>query len=76
MAAERFEARKGEHDNALGVKHEYEVLGRAEPGKHLDVLEETKIREHGGIKKEGGTLTNKRHQMSEQRYRDGGGTAN
>jgi len=32
------------------------------------------IRQHGGIAKEGGVLANKRHQMSETRYRESGGT--
>jgi hypothetical protein len=72
-SAERYEARQGEHDDALGVEHEFEVLGNAKPGKDLDVLEESKIRENGGLQKEGGTLANKRHQMSESRYRDAGG---
>ncbi len=41
----------------------------------LDVLEESKIREYGGIKQtskgtnKGGSLGNKRHQMSDKRYR-------
>jgi uncharacterized protein RhaS with RHS repeats len=71
---QRFDARQTEHDKALGVQHEYQELGRAKPVEDLDVLEETKIRELGGLKKEGGTLVNKRHQMSEERYRAAGGT--
>jgi len=70
----RFEARKGEHDRGLGVKHEYEILGRTKPGKSLDAAEESMIRTHGGLKKEGGELANARHQMSDKRYRDAGGT--
>lgn len=70
----RFKARQKEHDKKLDAKHDYEVLGKAKPGKDLDVLEETKIREHGGLQKEGGKLANKRHQMSETRYREHGGT--
>jgi RHS repeat-associated protein len=70
----RFKARQAEHDRAQGVRHDYDVLGRAEPGTSLDVLEESKIREHGGIQREGGPLANKRHQMSEKRYRESGGT--
>jgi RHS repeat-associated protein len=65
---ERFDARQKEHDKKIGVKHEYEVLGKAESGKKLDALEEAKIRENGGIQKEGGELANKRHQMSEKNY--------
>jgi hypothetical protein len=56
------------------VQHDYDIVGRAEPGTDLNVLEETKIREHGGIEKEGGPLVNKRHQMTEERYRKAGGT--
>ncbi|WP_330986333.1 MULTISPECIES: hypothetical protein [Enterobacterales] len=76
----RFAARQGEHDSALGVRHDYQELGRAKPGTDLDVLEETKIREMGGIKEtsrgtpKGGTLANKRHQMSDARYKSNGGT--
>lgn len=57
----------------FGVQHDYKVLGNAKPGIHLDVLEESMIRTQGGLKKEGGTLVNKRHQMSDDRYRANGG---
>ncbi|WP_379653769.1 hypothetical protein [Pseudoxanthomonas sp. UC19_8] len=70
----RYIERQAEHNRALGVQHEYEVLGNAAPGRDLDVLEETMIRQNGGIQKRGGTLANKRHQMSEKRYRAAGGT--
>ena len=70
---ERFTARQAEHDRELGVRHDYEVLGRAEPGRALDVAEETQIRLHGGLKQEGGGVVNRRHQMSEGRYRGAGG---
>jgi len=73
-SSERFDVRQGEHDKALGVKHNYKIIGNANPGKELDVLEETKIRDHGGLQKEGGTLQNDRHQMSEENYRKHGGT--
>lgn len=66
----RFEARQGEHNRDLGVQHRFKIIGRAKPGRELDTLEETKIREYGGLKK----LRNKRHQMSEQRYSEAGGT--
>jgi RHS repeat-associated protein len=69
----RYDARQGEHDRALNADHKYEQIGRAKPGKKLDVLEESKIREHGGLKREGGRLENKRHQMSEKNYRENGG---
>jgi len=65
---QRFDARQSEHDNNLGVEHDYEILGHANPGIDLDVLEETMIREYGGIQREGGTLVNRRHQMSDARY--------
>jgi hypothetical protein len=71
---ERYEVRQGEHDAALGVEHKYQILDRAAPGKALDVAEESQIRLQGGLKKEGGALENKRHQMSEERYRTAGGT--
>lgn len=64
----RYLARQGEHDRNLGVKHEYEILGRAEPGDALSHLEETQIRANGGLQREGGTLANQRHAMSDQRY--------
>jgi len=70
---ERFDARQGEHETSLGVTHDFEVLGKAPPGTKLDVLEESMIRTHGGLQKEGGTLANKRHQMREKRYRASGG---
>jgi len=73
-STERFLARQGEHNAELGVKHDFEVLGRAKPGKSLDRLEETKMREAGGIQSKGGPLANKRHQMSEENYRKAGGT--
>jgi len=58
----------------LGVEHEYEILGRAKSGSELELLEETKIREEGGLAKEGGPLANRRHEMREKRYRTAGGT--
>jgi RHS repeat-associated protein len=69
-SSERFEARQLEHNRKLGVKHDYEILGKASPGKKLDVLEEKMIREQGGLQKEGGTLLNKRHQISEPRFQE------
>jgi RHS repeat-associated protein len=69
----RYGARQGEHNRALDATHEYEVIGRTRPGVELSVLEESKIRELGGLQREGGTLVNRRHQMSETRYRENGG---
>ena len=74
ISPKRFEARKKEHDRDKGVEHDYEIIGRAKPGNDLDVLEESAIRSHGGLKRKGGKLENKRHQMNDKRYRDGGGT--
>lgn len=70
----RYVKRQSEHDRKLNETHEFEILGVAKPGKDLDVLEETMIRMYGGLKKEGGPLANKRHQMSEANYRKHGGT--
>lgn len=70
----RYDKRQGEHDRDLDANHEYEIIDRAEPGTALDVAEESMIRRHGGLQREGGSLVNKRHQMSEQRYRTNGGT--
>jgi len=65
---ERFDQRQREHDSELDVEHEFEIVARAEPGLDLDVLEEEMIRSRGGLQREGGTLANKRHQMSKKRY--------
>jgi RHS repeat-associated protein len=63
------------HDKSLGVNHIYEVIDRANPGKDLQVAEETQIRAHGGLGRNGGGLVNKRYEMREERYRAGGGRA-
>lgn len=65
---------RGEHDTNLGVTHKYNELGRAQPGKDLNVMEETHIRLGGGPTNKGGKLANKRYQMSEKNYRAAGGT--
>lgn len=70
-----FKIRQRVHDRLLNVKHQYKILGRAEPGKKLDVLEESFIRDFGGIMKRGGALENKRHQMCQARYCAAGGTS-
>jgi RHS repeat-associated protein len=75
---EHFSKRQNSHDRKLRVYHEYEVIGRAHPGQALDVLEETQIRLHGGLKHkiEGdGGVVNKRYQMNDERYRRAGGSA-
>ena len=48
-------------------------MGQAKSGQCLDRLEEDHIKLQGGIKSRGGSLDNKRHQMSEPRYRAEGG---
>ena len=65
----RFNVRQKEHNRMEKVSHRYDVLGRAKPGEDLDYLEESMIRSMGGLKKEGGTLANRRHQMSEKRLK-------
>lgn len=70
----RFTARQGEHNRNLGTDHRYEELGRANPGSELDMLEESMIRNYGGLDRRGGALENMRHQMIESRYRAAGGT--
>lgn len=68
-----FLVRQRRHDRRLGVEHIYDAFGRAKPGKEVDRLEESEIRRQGGVQKEGGTLTNMRHQMSEERFQQSGG---
>lgn len=46
-----FLARQQEHNLKLGAFHSYSTLGRAKPGAALDVLEETMIRQQGGIRR-------------------------
>jgi RHS repeat-associated protein len=70
---EHFQARQNDHDAKLGVAHDYEVVARAKPGLSLQVAEETQIRLHGGLRKEGGELVNKRHEMRQSRYGGAGG---
>ncbi|MER6443777.1 hypothetical protein [Streptomyces venezuelae] len=53
----------------------FEVLGRAAPGRDLDVLEESWMRAGGGkASVPSSVLTNKRVQTCEARYRAAGGT--
>jgi|GEM_PF-2928571 len=70
---ENFVERQGSHDRKLGIQHEYEVVARANPGKDLQVAEESQIRQHGGLRRDGGDLVNKRVEMREGRYRAAGG---
>jgi RHS repeat-associated protein len=66
-----YELRQYRHDLKLNVGHEYEAAGKARPGLDLDILEESWIRNSGGLRKEGGTLVDGRHQMNPERYLDG-----
>lgn len=75
---EHFTERQKAHNGKLGVQHDYQVLERAKPGQQLDVAEESHIRLRGGLKgrrEDGGGVVNKRHQMSDPRYRGAGGSA-
>ncbi len=74
---DRFVARQAEHaaDNPNAL-FEFDVLGRAKPGPQLDRLEEFHIRQLGGPTNKSnpnGLLANKRHQMSDARYKAAGG---
>jgi RHS repeat-associated protein len=66
-----YEVRQQRHDRVTGRQNEYEILGRAEPGKDLRVLEETHIRKRGGP----GVLENKRYEMNDKSYKEAGGSA-
>jgi hypothetical protein len=68
-----FIERQYRHDLRFGIQHNYDILGRADPGTALDVLEESFIRQLGGPRSTGGILQNMRHQMSDIRYRAAGG---
>jgi|LakMenE18May11ns_1017448.scaffolds.fasta_scaffold9602826_1 hypothetical protein len=63
----------GKPTRALNVEHKYKEIGRAKPGQNLNVLEETHIRQGGGPQNKGGSLANKRYQMSELNYKSAGG---
>ncbi len=66
--------RQKTHNRELGVKHDYKELGRAEPGKKLDKLEESHIRQGGGPKNKDGSLANKRYQVNDAKYKATGGS--
>jgi hypothetical protein len=54
--------RKNEHDKKLGVKHDYEIVDRAKPGKDLDIAEHKKIQEktQGMRAKDSSSVQNKK----------------
>ena len=70
-----YDIRQKAHNKKYNVKHKYEIVERAEPGKALDVAEETHIRNGGGPKRKGGKLANGRYQMREKNYKKYGGSA-
>jgi hypothetical protein len=63
-----YKARRSFHDANLGVKHEYDILAIAKPGKDLNFAEESAIRAAGREK-----LLNKRAQIATQTYEGGMG---
>jgi hypothetical protein len=72
----RYIARQGEHAAKYpNANFDFEVLGRAAPGKDLDVLEESWIRAGGGkASTPGSGLVNARNQMVQVKYVAAGGT--
>lgn len=72
----RYLKRQGEHAKDYpGKSFVFEVLGRANPGQDLDVLEESWMRAGGGKKSvPGSVLENTRVQMNDARYKAAGGT--
>ncbi|MFF4010641.1 polymorphic toxin-type HINT domain-containing protein [Streptomyces sp. NPDC001717] len=73
---DRFLKRQREHARDYPNKSfTFEVLGRANPGQDLDVLEESWMRAGGGKKTvPGSVLENTRVQMNDGRYKAAGGT--
>ncbi|OEK07278.1 hypothetical protein A8C32_17725 [Flavivirga aquatica] len=76
----RYDKRIEEHyDNNPDADFEFDVIGTAEPGTKLDVLEEDFIRQAGipttKKTKANGTATieNKRYQMNDKKYKENGG---
>ncbi len=66
---ERFEMRKKEHDKKLGVKHDYEIVDSAKPGKDLDIAEHNKIQEKtkGMRAKDSSAVQNKKDPVGKAR---------
>ncbi|MFE3553261.1 ricin-type beta-trefoil lectin domain protein [Streptomyces sp. NPDC059193] len=73
---DRYLKRQREHAKDYPNKSfTFEVLGRANPGQDLDVLEESWMRAGGGKKAvPGSVLENSRVQMNDTRYKAAGGT--
>ncbi|MET9153771.1 hypothetical protein ABZX82_21240 [Streptomyces griseoflavus] len=72
----RYLKRQKEHAKKYpNASFSFEVLGRANPGVALDVLEESWMRAGGGKKTvPGSALTNSRVQMNDARYKAAGGS--
>ncbi|MCG8487366.1 MAG: hypothetical protein MI756_07850 [Chromatiales bacterium] len=68
-SSDRFNARQGEHDRALGEKHNYEIVGRAKPGIDLDIAEHNAIqRATGGVRaKDSPLVANKKDPVGRAR---------
>lgn len=81
---EAFNRRQSAHNSTLnktnpggGQKYDFEVLqDNIEGKKNLSLAEENWIRDKGGIAKDGGPLENKIHAMTDEKYKDAGGTKN
>lgn len=73
----RLAQREAKHRRANpDAEYEFTYLDRGYPGAHLDRLEEFYIRMYGGPTNKSnpdGGLSNKRHQMNQQRYENAGG---
>ena len=79
---EAFARRQQAHNSALkkanpngGQKYDFVKLQEDIKGKQsLSLAEENWIRDKGGIAKDGGPLENKIHAMSDENYKNAGGT--
>lgn len=75
---DRFIAHQAEHQrDHPDSLFEFEQIDRCQPGVELDRLEEFHIRNEGGPTNKGnpdGGLSNMRHQRSDVRYNDAGGS--
>jgi RHS repeat-associated protein len=69
-----FVKRQKAHDKSKGVKHDYDIVERANPGKDLSMAEEKHIRRGGGPENKGGKLENKRYEVNDPKYKEAGGS--
>ncbi|MFC5774107.1 RHS repeat-associated core domain-containing protein, partial [Ectobacillus antri] len=66
----RYMARQKEHHKKNpGNTYTFRVIGRANPGRPLNVLEQNMINRYGYPKRYKGVLENKRHQISEKNWK-------